>query len=234
MYTHSNYGLNKNSQKHNISIDSVFCLENVSVSFGKKVVLNKIQLKVDSGEIIIVIGPSGAGKTTLLELLAGNLKPSRGRIFGTYRKFFKGIIFQDLRLMENRTCYENLILPFDGNIYKNYQEFENDMHELTSIFGLKDRLKSKVNELNGGAKQKLTIIRSLLTRPDILLADEATNSLDIQSAKKVFEILNLYNIKRKLTIVWSTHNRELLKYFSGRVVQLEKGRMIFSGYPCSI
>ena len=83
-------------------------------------------------------------------------------------------------------------------------------------------------------KQKIALIRALLARPNILIADEPTCSLDKESSVKLFEILNFYNLKRKLTVIWASHNRELVKQFPGKIIHLEKGKLIYSGHACFI
>ena len=107
-----------------------------------------------------------------------------------------------------------------------YQEFEIQLK--------KDRLHLKVNDANGGLKQKVAIIRALLTRPDVLIADEPTSSLDIDNTRRLFDVLNLYNVKRGLTVIWATHNKELIKSFTGRIIHLDNGRLVYSGNACFI
>ncbi|MBT6325532.1 MAG: cell division ATP-binding protein FtsE, partial [Bdellovibrionales bacterium] len=87
---------------------------------------------------------------------------------------------------------------------------------------------------NGGLRQKIAIIRALLTRPEVFIADEPTSSLDYDNAYKLYEVLNLYNAKRGMTVIWASHNRELVKKFTGRVVHLDKGKLVYSGNACFI
>jgi cell division transport system ATP-binding protein len=136
--------------------------------------------------------------------------------------------------MGKYTCEENLMFAYDSSLYESKSEFIKDMQELSRILGISDRLKLKVNEANGGLKQKVAIIRSLLTRPDVLIADEPTSSLDTDNAQRLFDILNLYNIKRGMTVIWATHNKELIKSFSGRIIHLDQGRLVYSGHACFI
>ena len=92
----------------------------------------------------------------------------------------------------------------------------------------------KVRDANGGLKHKTALIRALLTRPQVLLADEPTASLDKENAHKIFDLLNFYNVKRNLTVVWATHNRELVKNFPGKIVHIENGKLVYSGHACFI
>lgn len=217
----------------------IFYCEDVSVEFNDIRALKNIQLTVERGEIIFVTGASGAGKTTLLKLLSGIIEPTSGKInrpnfFTGKKNLYISNVFQDLRLMGKYTCEENLMFAYDSSIYKDKAEFIQDMNELTRILGIKDRLHLKINEANGGLQQKVAIIRSLLTRPDVLIADEPTSSLDTDNARRLFDVFNLYNSKRGLTVVWATHNKEFIKSFTGRIIHLDNGRLVYSGHACFI
>ena len=217
----------------------VFYCEDVSVEFGDIRALKNVQLTIERGEIVFVTGASGAGKTTLLKVLSGLQNPTNGKIirpdfFAGKKNLFISNVFQDLRLMGKYTCEENLMFAYDSSVYASKSEFITDMHELARILGIKDRLNLKVNDANGGLKQKVAIIRALLTRPDVLIADEPTSSLDIDNTRRLFDVLNLYNTKRGLTVIWATHNKELIKSFTGRIIHLDNGRLVYSGHACFI
>lgn len=217
----------------------IFYCEDVSVEFGEIRALKNVQLTIERGEIIFVTGASGAGKTTLLKLLSGLQEPTSGKVIrpnvlGGKKNLYASNVFQDLRLMGKYTCEENLMFAYDSSIYKDKNEFVQDMHELARILGIKDRLNLKINQANGGLQQKVAIIRSLLTRPDILIADEPTSSLDIDNTRRLFDVFNLYNAKRGLTVIWATHNKELIKSFTGRIIHLDNGRLVYSGHACFI
>lgn len=228
----------ENQAKAQATQNTVFYLENVSVKFGKIEALKNVHLKIEKGEMIFLTGVSGAGKTTLLRLLAGQIRADEGRTLIPQRdpksNLFVANIFQDLRLIENRTCEENLWTAYDRRIYKNKAEFEEDLNELARILGVKDRLDLKVKDANGGLKQKIAFMRALLTRPDVVLADEPTSSLDYDNSRRLFEILNLYNAKRGMTVIWASHNKELVSKLSGRIIHLDKGRLVYSGNACFI
>jgi ABC-type multidrug transport system ATPase subunit len=218
------------------SQNPLYYLENVSVTFGHIEALKSVQLSVEKGEIIFLTGASGAGKTSLLRLLAGDLAPTSGRIlFGSGgRGIFTAQVFQELRLLMNKTGEQNLLTAYDPEIYVSYDEFLRDMNDLCRALGIADRLELLMKDANGGLKQKIAIIRALLTRPDVLLADEPTSSLDLDNANKLFELLNLYNLRKGLTIIWASHNSELVKRFSGKIIHLDGGRLVYSGHACFI
>ncbi len=213
-------------------------LENVSVRFGAMTALREIHFEVGEGEIVFITGPSGAGKTTLLKVLGGTVQPSEGRVFSLGKRSrgtcFVVPIFQDLRLIPDYTLEANLWASFDPALYRNRDEFASDMQELAKVLGITDRLHLRPHKANGGLKQQISFLRAMLSRPDVVLADEPTASLDYESAKKIYDILYLYNAKRGLTVVWASHNRDLVKKFSGRIVHLDKGRLIYSGHACFI
>ncbi len=237
---------NQNSRKTMTSQKSkeafrgpIFHCDDVSVSYGEIRALRNIQLTIERGEVIFLTGASGAGKTTLLKLLSGIIEPSSGKVikpdfFEGKRRLFISNVFQDLRLMGKYTCEENLMFAYDSSIYDSKAEFMQDLNELARILGIKDRLNLKVNDANGGLKQKVAIIRSLLTKPDVLIADEPTSSLDTDNARRLFDVLNLYNAKRGTTVIWATHNKELIKNFTGRIIHLDGGRLVYSGHACFI
>lgn len=225
------------SQGHFNTSSGLFYLDNISVEYHNNFkALKSVHLTIQQGEILFITGASGSGKTTLLKVLAGDIIPSEGRLTGPYqdKNHFIAEVFQDLRLLGRLTCRENLNLSYDPNLYRNKNEFNSDVLELVKVMGISDKMNLKISEANGGLTQKIAIIRALLARPTILLADEPTSSLDFESTKKIFDVINVYNMKRNLTVVWASHNRELVKKFSGRIIHLDNGKLIYSGHACFI
>lgn len=210
-------------------------MQDVHVHFDDIRALNGVDFKLHQKEIVFLTGVSGAGKTTFLKTLAGIYRPHRGKIERPDpRHTFTSPIFQDLKLFDNQSCEKNLFASFDSSVYRNKREFEADLIELTKMLGVYDRLHLKIKDANGGLKQKIAFIRTMLTRPDLVLADEPTAALDYDNAKRIFDILNLYNVKQGLTVIWATHNKDLAKKFTGRMVHMDKGRIIYSGHACFI
>ena len=226
----------KNKKNSNTLKDQfVYYLSDVNVRYGKSHALKNVTLTVNPGEILFVTGKSGAGKTTLLNLLAGDIQPTTGKVLGADSSGrFVSQVFQDLKLISHRTCEENIWYAYDPKIYKNKNEFYSDMIELVKVLGIQDKLELKVSDANGGLKQKVAMIRALMTRPNVLIADEPTAALDKESSIKLFDVLNFYNVKRQLTVIWASHNRELVKQFPGKIVHLENGKLIYSGHACFI
>ncbi|MDC0255234.1 ATP-binding cassette domain-containing protein [Bacteriovoracales bacterium] len=212
----------------------IFSLENIGIRFENKYALKNISLKVSKGEILFITGVSGAGKTTLLRVLAGEIKSSEGKFKFNDRDQFITRVFQDLRLLQDQTLEENLWLSFDNFIYESKREFKKEMQNYCRFFSIHEMLNLKVSEANGGLKQQVALIRALLSRPQVLLLDEPTSSLDTEKALKVYEILDFVNSKYRTTCIWATHNRELIKKFNGRIIYLDKGKLIYSGHACFI
>ncbi len=215
----------------------LFYLENISVVYrnGFKA-LNSLCFTMRQDEIVFVTGASGAGKTSLLKVLAGELTPTSGHFdFKPPRNdYFTVQVTQQVELVKRKKCIDHLYQSYDKSIYKTEKAFEQEMNDLIRFFGIDNRLQLKVSEANGGLKQKVAIIRALLSRPDLFIADEPTSSLDTTNAQKLFEVLELYNRKRGMGVIWASHNRELVRQFSGRIVHLDKGCLVHSGHACFI
>ncbi|MFZ8934083.1 MAG: cell division ATP-binding protein FtsE [Bacteriovoracaceae bacterium] len=224
------------NQSSGVSRSALMTLEDISMDYGTTKALSSINLTIQAGEVLFLTGPSGAGKTTLLKLMGKNIAPSSGQVnyHVDSKSHFIGKVYQDLRLIPGHTCEKTLDQAYDRSIYKSKKLFLSDRNELCRILGISDRLNLKIKEANGGLKQKVAIIRALLTKPSILLLDEPTSSLDLSNAKKLYELLSFLNVKRGITVVWATHNKDLVKGFSGRIVHLEKGKLIHSGHACFI
>jgi ABC-type multidrug transport system ATPase subunit len=210
--------------------------EDVDFYYSRLRALRNVNLVINKGEILFITGPSGAGKTTLLKLIAGDLKPTKGKIRNNYdtKTVFIAQVFQDLKLMDDLTVKDNLLFAFDKQIHKNRKTFDIQLEEMLRILDISDTLDRKITKLNRGAKQKVAILRALLSQPDIFVADEPTSALDKESAQKIFNLLNFMNTRKKTTIIWATHNRDLVKQFPGKIVHLDKGKLVYTGNACFI
>jgi ABC-type lipoprotein export system ATPase subunit len=215
----------------------LFHLDNLSVEYGSLRALKSVQLTIYPGEILFVTGPSGAGKTSLLSVLGGHLEPTSGRAILPHQrseKHFVATVFQDLRLLQKKTCENNLWMAYDSSIYSSRNDFFREMEDLAKLLNVYDYLDRKIEDCNGGLKQKVAMIRALLSKPTALLADEPTSSLDKENSYRLFEVLNHFNHKKGLTLVWATHNKELIKQFPGKIAHLDQGRLVYSGHACFI
>lgn len=210
-------------------------LINVNKSYGPKAVsLSNINLHIKKGEFVFITGVSGSGKTTLLKLLYGEERPTSGQVLIngknigplkrseiSYIRRRLGVVFQDFRLLEGRTIFENVAIPLEvsgmppADIIKKVQG-------VLGAVRLHHRMDEKVSSLSGGEQQKVAVARAVINDPLILLADEPTGSLDIKAGEEILDILKMINAKGT-TVVFATHNRALIK--DGRVITMEKGRV---------
>jgi len=223
------------SKKKHITSNVCFELKDASKYFGNICALNSVNLRIDYGEFLFFTGASGAGKTTLLKILLGEAQLDHGQyIKKPFADKFIAPIFQDLKLISDLTGEENIWMAYDPSLYNNKNSFQSDLEQLSRYLGIQDQLHIKIDHANGGLKQKIAILRTLLSKPDIILADEPTCSMDMGSSFKVFEILNYFNTKKQVTIIWASHNRDLVKQFQGKIAHLDKGKLLHTGHACFI
>jgi cell division transport system ATP-binding protein len=201
------------------------------------VALQGINLQIKDGEFVSIVGPAGAGKSTLLRLLTRELRPTDGQVevdgvnLATLahedlpllrRKI--GTIFQDFKLLTNRTAFENVAFALEvvGAPSKRIAE---DVPKALEIVGLGDKHNNFPHQLSGGEKQRLAIARALIHRPHIILADEPTGNLDLVNSHDVVQLLQKIN-QLGTTVVLVTHNREIVDALARRVVTMEKGAIV--------
>lgn len=200
--------------------------------------LDGINLDINEGDFISFVGPSGAGKTTLLLLIAGLIKPSEGEIYfeskkltalpdkewTLIRKKYMGIIFQKKIIISHLKVYENLIAPLSFYDQSGKDEnYKDRIEELLDVFELNEYRNRYPRQLSGGELQRLITARALVTGPELLLADEPTGDLDMESSKKLLTVLKKMN-KKGLAVVMVTHNKELAGV-SDNIYQLESGKI---------
>lgn len=210
-------------------------LGGVSVFFKNCKALKSVKLSIRKGDFLFITGPSGAGKTTLMRVLSNEIPKEflKGRVV-----FKEGIktaeVYQDLKFLSDFTLRENLDLAYDTERFSNYTQFSRELDQLSSFLSLKGALDSKITELNRGSVQKAAVVRALLSKPDVLCADEPTCSLDWESTSAIYEILKYYNKKKNLTIVWTTHSQKLVERFSEKNIFLRDGVLVREGRACLI
>jgi D-methionine transport system ATP-binding protein len=203
--------------------------------------LQTIDLAVEKGSVLGVIGRSGAGKSTLIRLVNGLEKPSEGRVVvdgqlvpdlpeGELRHARRsiGMIFQHFNLLSSRTASENIALPLEVAGYDK-PAIRARVAELLDLVGLSDKRERYPAELSGGQKQRVGIARALATKPKVLLSDEATSALDPETTRSILELLGRINKELKLTIVLITHEMEVIRAIADRVAVIEAGRIVEEG-----
>lgn len=216
---------------------SMIKLDNVSKKFGTGVFgLSDVSFSVDKNEFVFLVGSTGAGKTTIFRLLIREMLPSQGSIIVNdwdvvnlpkdkiphLRKKI-GVVFQDLKLLLDRTIFENVILPLEVSGV-NPEEAKKMAEDVLDQVGLKEHRDKFPIQLSGGELQRVAIARALVLSPEILLADEPTGNLDAVTSWEIVKILSDIN-KKGTTIVMATHNQDIIKSLGKRVIHLEKGKI---------
>ena len=212
-------------------------IENLSKTYGKNEAkvdaLKNINLSINKGEFVAIVGPSGSGKSTLLHLIGGVDKPSEGKVYindvdiynlkekdlSIFRRRNVGLIYQFYNLIPVLSVKENILLPAELDNRKIDKEYLDD---LLKTLGLKERENHLPNELSGGQQQRTSIGRALVNRPAIVLADEPTGNLDSKNSKEVIELLKLSVKKYKQTLVMITHDPSIALQ-ADRVITIEDG-----------
>lgn len=206
---------------------------------GTLKVLKDINLKIETGDFIVIIGPSGSGKSTLMNLIGTLDKPTRGKVFLENQNISElsssslahlrgktiGFIFQQFNLLPNLSALQNVMLPME--LIEEDFEAKKRAEDLLTHIGLGDRLDHKPNELSGGQQQRVAIARALANDPKIILADEPTGNLDSITGDFVVNHLSDLNKKGK-TIILITHELELTKY-ANKVVHIKDGKIHYGG-----
>ena len=214
-------------------------LDRVTKTYAKRngSALERITLHIEANEFVIVVGPSGAGKSTLLKLLTREEKPSSGKIVvgGIDYEQLKdrnipqlrrriGVVFQDFKLLPNKTVYENVAFALEvvgiGN-----REIRHTVPKVLNIVGLKGKERNYPRELSGGERQRVAIARAIVRQPKILIADEPTGNLDPKHAWDVIKVLEKIN-KYGTTVLLTTHNQEIVNKLRRRVVVIDDGRIV--------
>lgn len=196
--------------------------------------LRNINLKIEDGEFVFIMGRSGAGKSTLLRLLMKETEPTSGtlvvndvllndlpaRSVPKYRRTI-GVVFQDFRLLRHLNVYENVAFA-QRVIGKSTREIRENVPEVLRMVGLSAKYKANVRKLSGGEQQRVAIARALVNRPRLLLADEPTGNLDAATAEEIMRLLEEIN-ESGTTVVVITHSREIVEKMKKRVLVLDKG-----------
>lgn len=213
-------------------------LRNVSKSYGKgQPAIDHMDLQIDKGEFVFVVGNSGSGKSTLIKLLLKELEPTEGTIevngqilnklkrrkVPKYRRGV-GVVFQDFRLLKDRNVYENVAFA-QRVIERPNRVIKKRVPEVLTLVGLAEKYKSYPRELSGGEQQRVALARALVNRPDILLADEPTGNLDPKTSFEIMKLLEEIN-ERGTTVLVVTHNREIVNAFKKRVIAMKKGVIV--------
>ncbi|EQJ28562.1 ABC transporter family protein [Clostridioides difficile P11] len=214
--------------------------ENLTKIYGSNqtrvTALNNVNLSVQKGDFVSIVGASGSGKSTLLHLLGGVDRPTSGKIYvedteisslkeealAVFRRRKVGLIYQFYNLIPTLDVRKNILLPM---LLDKRKVDEDRFSEIVSILGLSDRLNHLPSQLSGGQQQRVSIARSLIYRPAILLADEPTGNLDRKNSEEIVDLLNLSNKRFNQTILLITHD-EKIALEANRIVTMEDGGIV--------
>jgi cell division transport system ATP-binding protein len=200
------------------------------------VALDNVNFSVDSGEFISIVGQSGAGKTTLLKLLLAEEKPTHGSVFFEsvdvhsllYKDMAKfrrkvGTVFQDFKLLSNKTAYENLAFAMEV-AGRNDADIASDVPHALELVDLGHKMWNFPHELSGGERQRVAIARAIINQPDVIIADEPTGNLDPINTHDVVQILKKIN-DMGTTVILTTHNKGVIDTLGKRVITMDSGKI---------
>lgn len=208
--------------------------KNVEIHQQELCVLNDVNLELQKGEFVYLIGKVGSGKTSLLKTFYGELDVINGEaeVLGYNMRSVKrkhvpqlrrklGIVFQDFQLLIDRTVYDNLAFVLRATGWKNKQEIKDRIEEVLQLVGMTNKGYKLPNELSGGEQQRIVIARAVLNSPAVILADEPTGNLDVETGKAIVELLHSI-CESGSAVVMTTHNLQLLKAYPGRVLRCDE------------
>ena len=210
-------------------------LKDVTKEYSKGIsALNGINLKIEQGEFVFIVGDSGSGKSTLIKLIMKELEPTSGTIVVNghnlgrmrhrkvpmYRRNI-GVVFQDFRLLKDRNIYENIAFA-QRVIGASPREIKKNVARVLSLVGLSEKYRSNPSELSGGEQQRVALARALVNKPQYILADEPTGNLDPENSWEIMKLLEKIN-EQGTTVIVVTHNMEIVKAMNKRVITMKKG-----------
>lgn len=212
--------------------------ENVNMEYknGKRALIDA-NIEIGKGEFVFIVGSSGAGKSTFIKLLLKEQEPSSGSIIIDGREITSlskrkipmlrrnmGVVFQDFRLLPNKTVYENVAFAMEITGHSG-KEIRRKVPFVLGMVGLSSKSKSYPGELSGGEQQRVSIARAIINQPALLIADEPTGNLDPQNSWEIMRLLKDIN-RRGTTVLIATHAKELVDEMRQRVIELDGGRIV--------
>ena len=210
----------------------------VSKKFGDEIsILDKVSFSIDKGSFAFLIGNTGSGKTTIFRLIIRDLFPTEGNIViddldvtnlpknkVPHLRRKVGTVFQDLKLLMDRTVIENVILPLELSGFREKEAKDKAVEVLINV-GLEGKLDKFPLQLSGGERQRVAIARALVFNPEIILADEPTGNLDLQTSFQILDLLESIN-KKGTTVFMATHNERIIEKTYKKVMLIEKGSIV--------
>jgi cell division transport system ATP-binding protein len=216
----------------------VIYFNNVSKVYNEdSTALDDVTLTITTGEFVSIVGHSGAGKTTLVKMILADDVPSDGTVFFESINVFKlknkdltklrrriGVVFQDFKLLSNKTAYENIAFAMEA-VGKTNEEIESDVPHVLELVDLSNKMSHFPHQMSGGEQQRLAIARAIINQPELIIADEPTGNLDAINTHEIIQILKKIN-DLGTTVILTTHNRGVIDSVGGRVITMERGKII--------
>lgn len=213
-------------------------IQNLTKSFGDNIIVNNINLTIEDGKILGIVGASGAGKSSLIRMVNGLMSPTSGEVFiddilinelpeKDLREIRKdiGMIFQNFNLLEQKDVYQNIKLSLD--VAGRDKEFSDGrIKELLELVGLTSKINAYPKTLSGGEKQRVAIARAIANNPRYLLCDEVTSALDRKTSYEILDLLQKINELYNITIIFVSHDLDAIKYMCSEVIVMEAGSII--------
>ena len=204
---------------------------------GAHPALDDVSIDVERGEFVFLVGPSGSGKSTMLSLILAEERPTSGRVHVLGKDLSKvsqrrvpllrrqiGTVFQDFRLLDDKNAYENVMLALQV-IGAPRHRIKTEVPEVIEMVGLEGKEKRYMTELSGGERQRVAIARAMVNRPQVLLADEPTGNLDLETGMSIMRLLDRIN-RSGTTVVMATHDQSIVNQLRKRVVELKDGMVV--------
>ena len=222
-----------------VRVDRVIRLEKVTKTYPgqKRPALASLDLEIEKGEFVFLVGASGSGKSTFLRLVLRETRPTSGRVYVAGKEINKlsswkvpklrrqvGTVFQDFRLLPNRTVFENVAFALQV-IGKSRSEIAQLVPETLELVGLEGKSHRMPDELSGGEQQRVAVARAYVNRPKILIADEPTGNLDPTTSVGIMKLLDRIN-RTDTTVVMATHDSSIVDQMRKRVIELDEGRVV--------
>ena len=215
--------------------------KNVTKSYSAgNTALNGVSMQIEDGEFVFLVGPSGSGKSTIIRLITGELKPSSGHVHvngyslaklrrgeAPYLRRTVGVVFQDFRLITNKTVYDNVAFAMRV-IGAKEREIRERVPYVLNLVGLENKSRRHPDELSGGEQQRLAIARALVNNPSTIIADEPTGNLDPARSYEIMALLQEIN-RLGTTMLVVTHEMELVQRFNNRVIMINDGLVVSDG-----
>lgn len=213
-------------------------MQDVSKKYPNGIIaVNALDILINQGEFVYVVGPSGAGKTTFIKMMYREEKPTSGKIIVNgmdlsklkdrevpYLRRNVGVVFQDFKLLPTLTVFENVAFAMEV-IEESPTEIKRRVMEVLALVGLKHKVRMLPSELSGGEQQRVSIARTIVNRPKVIIADEPTGNLDPETSWEIMNLLEEINLQGT-TVIMATHNREIVNTIKHRVVAIENGIIV--------